>query len=273
MNRLIIFLWAAILVFGIPATGNCLMAVNANVTYLIYNQWGGTWQDANKNGQDDSLMCWAAAASNVLAWGGWGTTTYNTTDKIFQHFKDHWTNKGGYTWIGYEYWFDGLSSPYSTMSVVDVPGGGNFYPTLNFLDYYTGSNRGNLMSAVDALMHQGYGVEITISNGGAYSHAITAWGFDYIYLNGIQQYTTIYVTDSDDGVLGLRRYPLIWQDDKWYLGGTYSGWRIANYQALEYLNIYGSGMATATPLPGSWLLVGTGFFTLIWARRKKGAQG
>ncbi len=42
-------------------------------TYYIYNQWGGTWHDANKTGVDDSLMCWAASASNILDWGNWDT--------------------------------------------------------------------------------------------------------------------------------------------------------------------------------------------------------
>lgn len=84
-----------------------------SLSYFVYDQWGGTWQDANKNYKDDSLMCWAAAASNVLAWGKWGTDTYDTAPKIFQHFKDHWTNNGGYSYKGWRWWFNGYS-PYPT---------------------------------------------------------------------------------------------------------------------------------------------------------------
>ena len=33
-------------------------------TYFIYNQYGGTWHDANKTtSPDDDLMCWAAAVT------------------------------------------------------------------------------------------------------------------------------------------------------------------------------------------------------------------
>src|SRR4030042_689174 len=66
-------------------------------SYYGYSQWGGTWHDANKNIDDlahDSPMCWAAAASDILAWGNWGTAAHGTETQIFQNFKDHWTNAG-----------------------------------------------------------------------------------------------------------------------------------------------------------------------------------
>ena len=55
-----------------------------SASYFVYDQWGGTWHDANKTYVGDSLMCWAASASNVLDWGNWGTTSYNTESTIFQ---------------------------------------------------------------------------------------------------------------------------------------------------------------------------------------------
>ena len=39
-------------------------------TYFVYDDWAGTWHDANKNYIHDSNMCWAASASNVLAFTG-----------------------------------------------------------------------------------------------------------------------------------------------------------------------------------------------------------
>lgn len=254
-------------------------------SYFVYQQWGGTWQDANKTSwnTEDDLMCWAAAASNVLTWGGWGTATYNTTDKAFKHFQDHWTDNVGYIWIGYKYWFDGSTSPYSTLSVVDVPGGGNFYPTLNFSEYYSGSSRGNLMASIDAMMRKGYGIGLTISNGSAYSHAVTAWGFDYYYdaVLAAMQYTAVYITDSDDGILGLRKYPLELKDGKWYLSGNYSGWRVTNYQALKkrsttlinassFLDtgLNAAGVAPV-PVPSTLVLVATGGLLLLWRRKRQ----
>lgn len=261
MNRLIIFLWAAILVFGIPATGNCLMAVNANVTYLIYNQWGGTWHDANKNGQDDSLMCWAAVAANILDWSNWDTSSYNSEEKIFQHFKNHWTNNTGMMSWGWNWWFDGSPPPYYTVSYPDVPGGGDFYPSLNFFDYFSYAMGGDLMSKIDTLMHEGYGIGLIIGSTSPSSHAVTCWGFGYEYVNGTKKYTSIYVTDSDDGILGLANYPLIWQDNRWYLGGSYGGWRITNASALEY-------RAIQNPISPTWVLLGTGLLSLLALRRK-----
>ena len=54
--------------------------------YLLWEEYGGIWCDAEKvppsDGEgnsfpgnmsyEDDLMCWAAAACNVLEWTGWG---------------------------------------------------------------------------------------------------------------------------------------------------------------------------------------------------------
>jgi hypothetical protein len=201
-------------------------------TYFIYDQYGGTWHDANKTAAnpEDDLMCWAAAASNILAWGHWGTATYNTTDLIFQHIQDHWTDNAGYMSWAWRWWFDGSPPPTSSYSYPDVPGGGNFYDYLNFAKYYVSSSGGDIMHTVDTLLHQGKGVTLIINKGSG-SHAVTAWGYAY---NAPGSYTSIYVTDSDDGVLALRNYSLIWQDNAWYLGGGYSGWKVTYVQGLGF---------------------------------------
>ena len=255
MRRFLGYLVAVLLVVVIGASG----AVAD--TFFLYDQYGGTWQDANKSvaNTEDDLMCWAAAASNILAWGHWETDTYNTTDLIFQHFQDHWTDAGGWMNWGWKWWFDGSPPPTSAYSYPDVPGGGNFYPTVNFNDYYASSTGGNLMSAIDTLLHQGKGVTLgLLKNGG--SHAVTIWGYTY---STPGTYTSLYLTDADDGYLGLREYPLIWQDDAWYLGGGYSGWQIITVQAL------GSSPA---PIPPSWLLFGTGVFSLFLLGRRRRLQ-
>jgi hypothetical protein len=79
-------------------------------TYYVYNQWGGNWHDANKNWDGDSNLCWAGAASNILAWTGWGTPAYNTETTIFQYFKGNWTDQGGLPWVGWQWWFNGTNS-------------------------------------------------------------------------------------------------------------------------------------------------------------------
>ena len=58
--------------------------------------------------EEDDLMCWAAAASNVLEWTGWGVVGGMTnTDEMFQHFQDHWTDLGGSSEYAWNWWFDG----------------------------------------------------------------------------------------------------------------------------------------------------------------------
>jgi hypothetical protein len=271
MRRLILWVTALLLVT------TTALPCGATSFYLVYNQWGGTWQDANKTAAntEDDLMCWAAAASNVLAWGGWGTPTYNTAAKIFTHFQDHWTDNTGFTGYGYEWWIDGYSPQSTSMSYVDVPGSGNFYPTLNFYNYFTYASGGDLMAIIDTLMHQGKGVGILIGGSGIISHAVTVWGYSY---NAANSYSSIFITDSDDGYYGLREYPLIWQNNAWYLGGGYSGWKIGDIQALAALG-YDITLGTAgepmdlgggrVPIAPSWVLFGTGVFSLFLLRGRR----
>lgn len=227
-------------------------------TYFIYDQYGGTWHDANKTYHDDSLMCWAATAANILTWGHWGKAPYNTASSIFQEFVAHWTNNPGYMSWAWNWWFNGSDPPNYFVSYPDVPGGGNYYPSLKFSDYFTGvsSVSGNIMTAIDTGMHHGRGVGLIIGSG-SYSHAVTAWGYAY---SAPGAYSSIFITDSDDGYYGLREYPLLWQNNAWYLGGGYAGWKINAIQELGYLQ---------APLAPSWILFATGACSLFLLRRRR----
>lgn len=234
-------------------------------SFFIYAEFGGTWHDANKTtaNTEDDLICWAATASNILAWGEWGTPEYDTEEQIFQHYQDHWTDNTGYMSWAWKWWFDGSPPKYTFASYPDVSGGGNFYPALDFTDYYEYSSGGDTMSAIDSLLREGKGVGLVISKTGAsYSHAVTVWGYEYSE-PGV--YTSIYLTDSDDGVLGLREYPLIWQDNAWYLGGGYSGWKLGLIQVLGYHH----PPMHPTPIAPSWMLLGTGVVALFLRRPRR----
>ena len=65
-------------------------------TYKLYDWHGGTWCDAEKTADnaEDDLLCWAAAACNVMNWTGWGfvingTQDITNEDEMFRYFQDH----------------------------------------------------------------------------------------------------------------------------------------------------------------------------------------
>lgn len=238
--------------------------------YFIYDQWGGTWQDVNKSpaNLDDDLLCWAATAANVLAWGHWGTSAYTTSASIFGEFVEHWTNNAGYMSWAWKWWLNGSPPSYNTYAYIDVPGGGGYFPEVSYPSYYRGASGGNLLATVDAWMHQGYGVGLIIRNGAA-AHAVTAWGFSYDASTATPQYKGIFLTDSDDGKNALMYYSLTWQSNYWYLSGSYAGWRIYSLEALKYQTV----PTTATPIIPSCLLFGTGLLALgVMSRRRWGGK-
>ena len=184
-------------------------AAGTGVDYLNFENWGGTWTDADKDimpGDGDDLMCWAAAASNVLQWTGWGLVAgMDSSDEMFQYFQDHWTDKGGLSYIGWDWWFDGTNSGPTGggWSQVDVPGGG-FYAGLVPSDYIHTRGQGSeaeakAMSDIDQYSRAGYGVALGLF--GTIAHAITCWGFNYddtLSPTNPNYYKGIYITDSDD---------------------------------------------------------------------------
>jgi hypothetical protein len=259
-------------------------------SYFIYGQWGGTWQDANKNRVDDSLMCWAASAADILAWGKWTTPTYNTATTIFQDFKDHWTNGRGWQSWAWQWWLQGTPPPTTTYAYINVPWGGDYFPTSNFSSYYATVSGPGELAAMDQLMHQGCGISLVITKGTA-SHAITCWGFDYTVTNGQTDYTAVHYTDSDDGVTALKTMTLAYNNG-WYFTSGYTGWLLSGIYGLE---MYGGqtigSMETGSnprkkkkgnphlaagvaPIAPTWRLLGTGLILLaiIWNRRRNGAS-
>ncbi len=127
-----------------------------DTTYYVWSQWGGTpytgnaydyngdpWSpephyflDAEKTppGDNDDLMCWAAAASNILTWTGWGNVSAISdqsdqyeADEIFKYFQDHWTDEGSWPTDAWSWWFDG-NNPDSGIGASEVTAaGGDFF--------------------------------------------------------------------------------------------------------------------------------------------------
>ena len=217
-------------------------AVPTGESYLLYEEWGGTWSDAEKlpGNTEDDLMCWAAAASNALEWTGWGVVDgMTTTDDMFQYFQDHWTDEGGLMEFGWDWWFDGTnnSAGWSGWSQVDVPGGG-FYPAETFSDYYhRTSTDSQSLAAIDSYLHSGYSTTLGIYGPGG--HAITCWGYNYD--PGTSDYLGVWITDSDDSKYlsnppdAIHYYEVAYSGTAWYLQDYYGSdaWYIGEVMALE----------------------------------------
>ncbi len=218
-------------------------AVPTGESYMLVDNWGGTWHDAEKSpsNTEDDLLCWAATASNVLAWTGWGDVDGMTnSDENFAYFQDHWTDAGSLMRFGWEWWLDGTNSSqgWSGWSQVDVAGGG-FYPSDSYGDYaHIAQAPANSMATVDSYLRSGYGVGLGIYGPGG--HAITAWGVNYTAGNP-SDYQGIWVTDSDDSkyIEGaadrLRYYEVENVSGSWYLQDYYGSdsWYIDVVAGLE----------------------------------------
>jgi hypothetical protein len=221
-------------------------ATPRGIDYLTFNYWGGAWYDVEKSPTTpaDDLLCWAATASNVLAYTGWGYVPgVSTADDMFAYYVNHWSNLGGMMDYAWEWWFSGVndSQGFAGWSQVVTPGG-QFYPNKDFWEYYHEDwNAANSMAAIDQFLHLGCGVGLALYGGGA--HAVTCWGYNYDYQVG--SYYGIWITDSDDdkNLISppdrLRYYDVAYStaNNRWYIQDFYgsSNWYIGGVEALELI--------------------------------------
>jgi hypothetical protein len=232
-----------IIVLGITTSTALGDATPTGVSYLLHENFGGSWNDAEKTriSSEDDNMCWAAAASNVLAWTGWGQVDgMRSTDEMFGYFQNHWTDAGGQMGYGWQWWMSGYnpSNGWNGWSQVDVAGGG-FHSQTSFSSlYHRNSNTYTAMSSLNTYLRSGYGTALAIYGPGG--HAITAWGLTHDASN-TSAYTGIYITDSDDyknhpdAPDRLRYYEVELVSGKWHLQNYFgsNSWYIGGVYGLE----------------------------------------
>jgi PKD repeat protein len=219
--------------------------------FMLIDNFGGWWADAEKNpAPGDDLLCWAAASSNILEWTGWGYVDYmdhGDTDDFFNYFEDHVTDQGSWIAYGLEWWLNGfLDNKGDTWAVEDVSHTG-FWSGYDPNDYiWIERDPSLILPELRAQIIYGRAVGLSIypieGRGG---HAVTVWGLNYdeTYTPGDPEYYLgVWITDSDshkdettpDDV--LKYYALDYDDEEnfWYMPnyGPYDGWYIGGFAAM-----------------------------------------
>lgn len=221
--------------------------------------------DADKvHKQVDGNMCWAATASDILAWTGWGEVIRNVQnidgeannhendieDMIFSRFKEAFANDSGYIGDAIQWFFDGSEGNLTET----VPGKGNLLhqaADVSLLDIANINNMNTLASELRS--GSGVGLSIHTASGDS-GHALTCWG--YAYNSGLSRtdpnyYTGLIISDSNDrigsNVASLEK----WSDTMKYIAIEWSD--EAQRYIIQDQNINHNGdpylIYTATVLP------------------------
>lgn len=238
---------------------------------------------------DDWMLCWAATAANVLTYTQWdpGTSALANSSNyagrngaMFQHFVDHFDgDDGGYIKPAYDWWLNGdyafsSSNPnrdnqFYSGAQPDVAGGGGFFSSATFSNYYDGGLYSHKLSSLQAALQNGFGVGIGITTGQG-GHAITVWGYEWDQMvQGASRewhnITGLYVTDSDDMSHQLAYYDITSHGS--ITSGRYDGWSLDEVQAFAF-----NDNPVATPIPGAVWLLGSGLVGLVGMRRRSNPQ-
>jgi len=200
-----------------PGGGFLEQGTPTGESYMLCDVWGGSEADADKVGNDDWGMCWAAACSNVLEWTRWGFVDgMDTTDEIFADYKYHWYDWGGVMYNGWDWWFEG--DGHNALDPRAAPGG-DYFPEAPLADYYDEfTHTPDIMDDIDTCIDNGWGMTLGLHYYGESQHAVTCWGYNYDTENP-DYYVGIWITDSDDGEEGPQYYDLDCKTEEglWYI--------------------------------------------------------
>jgi len=220
----------------LPFAGDSPQAGTAKRVFDL-DLFNGTWSDAEKDATstEDDLLCWAATASNMLEWTGWGFVGGMVrSDQTLDYFENHWKDVGQTTQNALTWWFDGAGTYGGDVDVA----GGAFHPFHDPSTYvHVESDHEDILEFLEGYTDLGSGMGIWIySNepGMEFSHEITVWGCNYdpaFEPGDPDRYLGLWITDSDDdkwvadaytGPNDLHYYAVSWDDDS-------EIWRMEDY--------------------------------------------
>ncbi len=253
-------------------------------SYYVYDVWGGTYSDAEKtySNTDDDLMCWAAAASNILYWTGWGNVSsedFSSADDIFNYYQYYWTDDGGNSAYAWNWWFtgNGVSENSDGWSYVEYSDGGDFYNQRLFSQVFRYSvNTSKIMEDLNRFFNMGYGVTCSLTRDGESGHMVSVWGYEY---DEAGNYVGIYVTDSDDDKSSdyaddvLAYYDIVYGT---VTSGedTFYAWFLQDFYGTDsyyVTGLYALALAPealrAVPVPAGIFLLGSGLIAVSGIRR------
>lgn len=250
----------------LPAFSAVISTVSAAQAWVDGVSIESGWYDANKvnpGAQDgDNELCWAASASNLIAW--W-QDKYRTPAEIPTDIDDIWctfknevaADEGGDTHAAFQWWLTGVYVPttneerlrsiFSKGTYSTLPSWAGYYYSeygdelgytynpitkkwesslSDFLcaDYRSSVTSDNIIS----LVLQGCGMGLAITDDAAsFGHAITLWGIEYD--SSTNDISRMWLTDSDDaqyafGQDGLYAVDVTTRDNRLYINTPNSNW-------------------------------------------------
>lgn len=247
------------------------------------------WVDINKNWTTDKFHCWAAAASNIIAWwqqkiesGKIPAGTPKKAEDIFEAISSAFIDSGRGSNIAWKWYFGGCDlADICYRSDFRNPGtartSGRFWQNNVLRKYgwpnpryaepaYIQSgvcsdvspeqrNSETLAETFVRLFGEGKGITLDLTPGGSFpmGHTVTLWGIEY-QKNRIK---AVYITDSDDGETKLKKYDVAYVSTKETSGdGKSDGtpittWEKTSIRLLGYCgqNAYGLQTWVALGLP------------------------
>lgn len=191
------------------------------------------WYDFNKNRTgEESELCWAITAANLIAW--WQDTLpmdqlpagIPTGEGVWDVYRSSFSNDGSDPDQGMRWWLNGKYEPseegcdakFATIIREEVGAyytkqdGGN--DTLLWKILYRGRGGEVTARTMTDAFYNGFkrgdafwiGVNYYKPNGELFMHALTVWGVEYeLNADGTPRITAIQMADSDDGAHCLHR--------------------------------------------------------------------